>query len=172
MRTIPETFTGTPEFCSEEDPTGRTGGDQILNGQSCTGSSPSDYSSLDPDLGDLTMNFSSDLSLSEEYQSFRSTVPLKKVAVDSDSTKVNGVSHDSKLILLLLITTPSLQHFCHLFIPKGHDWEGSLVSFRVFVLPLDLETVRRGSEERTNATRLSGTCHRNCRRLLSPAVVA
>jgi hypothetical protein len=34
------------------------------------------------------MNFSSDLSLSEEYQSFRSTVPLKKIAVDSDSSKV------------------------------------------------------------------------------------
>ncbi|OXA61773.1 maspardin [Folsomia candida] len=33
------------------------------------------------------MNFSSDLSNSPEYQSFRATVPLKKLAVDTDASK-------------------------------------------------------------------------------------
>jgi len=34
------------------------------------------------------MNFYSDLSLSDEYQSFRSSVPLKKISVESDGSKV------------------------------------------------------------------------------------
>ena len=62
-------------------------------------SSTSDYSSLEEQLaGDVngevngvhggTMNYTTDLSLSEEYQSFRGSVPLRKVAVDSNSTKV------------------------------------------------------------------------------------
>jgi maspardin len=70
-----------------------------LNGQSnggcgsgvsttTTTSTTSDYSSLgESEPIDVKMNFSSDLSLSEEYRSFRATVPLKKVTVDLDPSK-------------------------------------------------------------------------------------
>lgn len=65
--------------------------------QSTSGhSSTSDYSSLEEEqvtttTNPSTMNYSSELSLSEEYQSFRSSVPLRKVAVDSNNQ--NKVRH-------------------------------------------------------------------------------
>lgn len=48
----------------------------------------SDFSTLPKLIISPNMNFSSDLALSDEYQSFRSTVPLKKIAVDADTSKV------------------------------------------------------------------------------------
>lgn len=36
------------------------------------------------------MSYVSDLSQSQEYLSFRSSVPLRKIIVDSDNSKVNN----------------------------------------------------------------------------------
>lgn len=38
------------------------------------------------------MTFVSELSQSQEYLSFRSSVPLRRIVVDSDNTKVGGSS--------------------------------------------------------------------------------
>jgi hypothetical protein len=44
------------------------------------------------------MNFSSDFANSEEYQSFRSSVSLRKLAVDSDPSKVCPVNYPDALM--------------------------------------------------------------------------
>lgn len=40
---------------------------------------------------DCKMNFDSALSTSEEYQSFRSSVPLRKICVENDGSKVSCI---------------------------------------------------------------------------------
>lgn len=42
-----------------------------------------------------TMSYTSELSQSKEYHSFRSSVPLRKIVVDTDGTKVTSCQYIS-----------------------------------------------------------------------------
>lgn len=50
------------------------------------------------------MSYLSDLSQTNEYLSFRSSIPLRKIDVDSDDTKVNK-------LILVSFTIFSIQHY-------------------------------------------------------------
>lgn len=48
------------------------------------------------------MSYSSDLSQSQEYLSFRSSVPLRKIVVDSEGSKVNTKLHLYNVLCCLI----------------------------------------------------------------------
>lgn len=83
----------------------------------------------------FNMSYVSDLSQSSEYLSFRSSIPLRKVVVDSDGAKVNNSFHSSmnkaiKLhptayvlisILYLKATNVTIKHDPNLFFTDMAD---------------------------------------------------
>lgn len=68
------------------------------------------------------MSYVSDLSQSSEYLSFRSSIPLRKVAVDSDGSKVKVTYH-------------FLQGFPIRVNPKSFTWPNQIHQSQLFSMP-------------------------------------